>query len=175
MSRELDILAQNIKNAGKTRTIAQLRFARCANVDWPNRTMEAQGVSDDLAYYGVMLGFGYVDIKPKVGSLCLIGILEGKETYSFLVNCDQVELVEINAEKLVANGGENLGLVKVEALTDKLNTIEKSVNDLQNVFNQWTPAPQDGGATLKASISSWAGKPLVETKKKDIENEDITH
>lgn len=175
MSNELDKLAQSIRRATSRGRTAQLRFATCTSVDWDNRTMEAKGVTDDLPYYGVMLGLGFVDIKPKTGTVCLIGILEGADAYSFLINAEEVEEVEITADKIIANNGKNAGIVKVGELVEKLNTLERDLNSIKTVFKSWTPIPKDGGASLKAVSASWAAQTLRETKQKDIENEIITH
>lgn len=175
MSREIDRLAQSIKNAGKVPQMAQLRFATCTSVDWEARTMEAKGVSDNLPYYDVMLGLGAIDIRPKQGATCLIGVLEGKGAYSFLLSASEVEEVQINSGKLIINKGENGSVVNIEALTDRLNTIESKVNDLINVFSKWTPVPQDGGAALKTAVATWVVKQLQETKVKDLEDNKITH
>ncbi len=132
-------------------------------------------MSDDLEYYGVQLGFGYTDIKPAKGSVCLIGILEGQEAYTFLVNAEQVEQVEITSGKIIYNGGKNDGWAKVKELTGKYNAIEKDLNELKQVFSTWITAPNDGGASLKTASATWAGKQLTETQQADIENDKVTH
>lgn len=73
------------------------------------------------------------------------------------------------------NGGDNFGFVKVKELTDKLNTLEKDINTLKNIFSGWSPVPSDGGAALKAAAVAWSGQLLTETVKTDIENEKIKH
>ncbi len=173
MSNELDKLAQSIRRATSRGRTAQLRFATCTSVDWDNRTMEAEGVTDNLPYYGVMLGLGFVDIRPKAGTVCLIGILEGVDAYSFLINAEKVDEIEIKAEKITANGGENDGMVKIGQLVARLNTLERDLNSIKTVFKSWITAPNDGGAALKAAASSWAGQTIQETKQKDIENDKI--
>lgn len=176
MSKDIDDLVKAMKRTAEDFSgSAQLRLATCTSVDWDERTMEADGVADNLPYYGVMLGLGFIDVKPALGSLCLIGILEGKEAYSFLINCEQVEEVEMNMERLKINGGENNGLVKVSELVEKLNTIESDLNTIKGAFNSWVPVPQDGGSSLKSAVASWANSSLQETEQKDIENDKITH
>lgn len=175
MSKEIDELVNRLSGLSPKNTMSQIRFATCTKVDWDNRIMEANGVTDELPYYGVMLGFGFVDIKPKVGSLCLIGILEGKDTYSFLINAEDVDEVYINSAKIINNGGNNSGIVKSGELVKKLNAIEKDLNALKKVFKSWVPVPKDGGAKLKAASASWAASDIIESKQKDIENENITH
>ena len=73
------------------------------------------------------------------------------------------------------NGGDFGGLVKVEALTKRLNTIENDINNLKTVFSSWIVAPQDGGAALKAAAGSWSGSRLTPTKRDDYENEKVKH
>lgn len=91
-------------------------------------------------------------------------------------------LVELNDTKISLtdgkiqfNDGAFDGLVKVEQLTQKLNTIENSINALKQVFSTWTPVPQDGGAALKGAVSSWAGQQLQPTQQSQIENTKVTH
>lgn len=166
---------------GLNRTInksrqAQLRFARCLFVDWEKRTMTAIGVSDDVNYEGVQLGFGYIDIKPAKDSICLIGILEGREALSFLINADQVELVEVKSGKIEINGGENGGLVRSAAVAGKVSALENELNALKNILSAWTPVPQDGAATLKAAVATWAAAPIIPVSSKpDFENNKATH
>ena len=172
---EVDKLAENISRKVTGAKQSQLRFAICEEVDWENKTMTAVGVSDDVPYYGVQLGFGYCDIQPAIGTICLIGILEGKEAYTFLINAEKVDLVEINAKKIVANCGENSGLVKIAELTRKMNVLENDLNTLKNAFNSWIPITQDGGSALKTAISGWSGSQIEVTKQSDVENDKITH
>lgn len=172
---ELDKLADNIRKTGMQSKQAQLRFVSCVSVDWKNRIMVANGVSDGVPYYGVMLGFGYVDIKPKKDTLCLIGILEGKENYSFLINAEEVEEVEMNFGKMTINDGKNYGIVKIAELVKKINKLESELNNLKTVFKTWAVAPSDGGLALKSAASIWAGKTIITTKQSDLENDKIKH
>lgn len=80
---------------------------------------------------------------------------------------------ELTADGVVLNGGSLGGLVKVEELTGRLNTIENDINSLKSVFTGWVPTPQDGGAALKSSATSWAGQRLTPTKRGDYENEKV--
>lgn len=77
--------------------------------------------------------------------------------------------------KITFNDGDNHGLVKVEGLTEKLNTLEQEINDLKLVLLKWKPVANDGGATLKTATAEWAGKQLNTTRRQDLENDKITH
>jgi hypothetical protein len=165
-----DIFSRRLEGARQ----AQLRFVICKSVDWGEKTMTATGVSDDVDYEGVQLGFGYVDIKPKPDTVCLIGILEGKEALTFLVNAEEVELVEVKAGTVIFNGGE-LGFVKSDALVRKLNALEDGLGDLKKVFNSWVVVPNDGGTALKSAAAAWAGQTITKTGRTDIEDEKLLH
>jgi hypothetical protein len=79
-------------------------------------------------------------------------------------------VLELTQEGATINGSGLGGMVKVEALTQKLNAIESDLNALKTAFKSWIVVPQDGGAALKASASSWAGQTLTATQKTDLEN-----
>jgi len=147
---------------------AQLRFATCKSVDWNKKTMSAVGVSDDVEYVGVQLGFGYTYIKPKIDTTCLIGILEGKEALTFLIDAESVELVEVNSNKITFNGGTNGGLVKINELTERLNTLVNAYNSHTHpVTTTGTAAAQTGTATATTGRAQ-------QFRKSDYENEKIT-
>jgi hypothetical protein len=60
--------------------------------------MTVLGIDDDLEYYDVLLGLGSVDVKPKVGSNCLIGFINNSETLPFLIMADEVEEIDIKTQ-----------------------------------------------------------------------------
>lgn len=80
---------------------------------------------------------------------------------------------EIKSSGIILNGGNFGGLVKVEDVTKRFNLIEKDINKLKQALATWIPTPNDGGAALKGAIGSWFGSRLVETKRKDYENEKV--
>ena len=84
---------------------AQLRWVTVDMVDKAGRTMDVTGVVDQLEYYNVQLGLGALCIYPKPGTTCLVGIIEGQETDTFLISADEVD-------EIVLNGGALGGLVK---------------------------------------------------------------
>lgn len=143
--------------------------------------------------------FGVVSF-PRVGSFVVVGfVAEGSAGVVLLTDdVESVEVVvsdkttravldedgariyvgeetsaELTADGMVLNGGKLGGSVKVEELTTRLNTIEKDINALKNVFSAWVVAPQDGGAALKGAASTWAGQSLTLTKRGDYENEKV--
>ena len=90
------------------------------------------------------------------------------ESVYVLLHAEELELIEWN-------GGGNEGLVKVSVATEKLNALEKDVNNLKQLFSTWVPVAQDGGAALKTAVTSWANSRLVESNKNELQNSKIKH
>lgn len=128
------------------------------NIAIPDVRLRASEIVDD----GEML------ITPKVGTAVTIGSLSGDLSQLVVLNVDHIE-------SIVINGGKLGGLINIEQLTEKLNTIEDDINSLKNVMSSWTPVAQDGGAALKTSISTWAGQALTKSKRGDYEDETVKH
>lgn len=119
---------------------------------------------------------GKLLITPKVGSQVTVADLSGGELrHLAVVHWGEVEKISLTADSIELNGGDNGGLVKIEALTDKINNIEKDINKLKQAFTTWVPVPQDGGASLKGGVASWAAQQLVQTQVSDLEDDKITH
>lgn len=121
-------------------------------------------------------------LTPAIDSFVLVGSLSGDLNNLCVLASDTLASVKltigdisvfIDKEGVVLNGGELGGLVKLEEVTKKINTLEKQINQLKNILKAWTPAPNDGGAALKGAISTWAGQPITETKKAELANEKI--
>lgn len=79
----------------------------------------------------------------------------------------------INRDNITFNGGALGGLVIIEELTARLNSIENDINGLKTAMSGWIPEPQDGGAALKTAATSWFRTQLTPTKRSDYENEKI--
>ena len=119
---------------------------------------------------------GKLVITPKVGSQVTVADLSGGELrHLAVVHWGEVEKMSLTADSIELNGGDNGGLVKIEALTDKINNIEKDINKLKQAFTTWEPVSQDGGASLKGGVTSWAAQQLVQTQVSDLEDDKITH
>ena len=107
-------------------------------------------------------------VRPAVGSVVIVGSLTGDLDHLVVLSMDR-------AEEVIINGGSLGGIVKVKELTNKLNTLEREINDIKQLLSSWTPVPNDGGASLKAAAASWAGKPLTLTRREDYEDTKVTH
>lgn len=124
----------------------------------------------------------YVTVYPKVGSNVLIGVVENMPTEAVVLRCSEVERVDVKIEEttlalsskgVVLNGGSLGGMVKVNALVQRLNKLEQELNTLKTTFAGWIPAAADGGAALKTATAVWASNMLPATTLADLENKQI--
>lgn len=128
---------------------------------------------DGLVMYGIRLqcvtdAAGGILCVPKKGAAALVVQIEGGDGW-MLADCAEYE-------KIIINSGINGGLIKINDLINRLNVLEKSLNDLKQVFSTtWVVAPQDGGAALKSAAANWAADTITETKAEDIEDTTVKH
>lgn len=90
-------------------------------------------------------------------------ILMIHKALKILVICDQI----------IFNNGTLGGMVKVNDLVTKLNTIEADINTLKAAFSAWAVVPGDGGAALKAVAGAWFGQQLQPTQVSQLANQKI--
>jgi len=125
-------------------------------------------------------------VTPTKGSKVVVGSNGGDFRDLFVIKVDDPQMIlykhkditiEIDGESgnITINGGDNKGLVKVEDLVNRLNTIEDDINDLKTIFSTWVVAPQDGGGALKSAAAQWYASQLQQTQLSDIENEKVKH
>lgn len=82
--------------------------------------------------------------------------------------------IEVSELEIIFNGGNLLGLVKIEEMTARLNDLEALWNKLQMDFNSWVPVVQDGGLALKTQLlSSFLLELVPDSTVEDFENEKI--
>lgn len=82
---------------------------------------------------------------------------------------------DLSSNGLVLNGGQLGGMVKIESLVTKMNTLESDLNTLKTAFNNWVVAPSDGGAALKTMAATWSGQTITQTQKTDLEDIKVKH
>lgn len=114
-------------------------------------------------------------VTPETGSYVLVADLAGDLSQLVVVGYSEVKQIEVDTDKIILNGGNNKGLVKIEELTQKLNAIEQDINALKSIFTSWTPVEQDGGAELKSAAQTWASSQLHITQRSEYEDTNITH
>lgn len=109
-------------------------------------------------------------ITPKTGSYVTVADLSGDMTRIVVVGFSEVEKIEVNADdKIIFNGGQNKGLVKVEKM---VNWMQKVYNDLQTLTVLLSSSTVVGnGAPLGIVFTQTTPSPIID----DFQNKDITH
>jgi hypothetical protein len=140
-------------------------------VNQQERTCDCRPLNGDADVFAVRLQSdlsltGGICIFPKVDSNVIIGFLH--KTQAFVMLYSEID-------QIIINGGQLGGLVKIQDLVTRINTIENDVNALKQVLTTWVPVASDGGAALKAAATSWAGSTLQNTTVSQIEDTKVTH
>lgn len=105
-------------------------------------------------------------IIPKVGSVVIVTMTS--QATGYVAMFSEVEEIQLN--------GKNYGgLPQIEKMVDKYNNLENEINQLKQIFTTWTPVSNDGGAALKAIVSTWASQLMVTTQKQELENQTVKH
>ena len=129
----------------------------------------------------------YVTVYPKSETDVLVGIIEGQKTEAVVLRCSEVERVKykisdqtmiISSEGVVFNNGTN-GLVKIEQLTNKVNSLVTTINALIASYNAHTHITT---ATVGASPTPGINAPIAspaqtasQFNKSDYEDVKIKH
>jgi hypothetical protein len=167
MERDADEYLRLFKRHLNGSARAQIKGVVCKSVDWEGRTFEAVD-ENDLPYHHIACGLGALMVKPAVGSDCIIAIIDGESSVAWLLCTDE-------ADEMVFRDGKNGGLINIDDLVMKINTIEKEINNLKTVFSSWVTVPNDGGAALKTAVAGWTAQTISLTQKQDLEDNTILH
>ena len=82
----------------------------------------------------------------------------------------------MNDEITFNEAASNSFMMKIDQVVSKLNRIENSINALKQVLTVWVPVPMDGGAVLKAAVTSWAAQLMQPiTNANDLKDDKIKH
>lgn len=167
----------------------QVSVGTAKNVDEQKRICDIE-IDTDLTLFNCRLNAvvddyeGNVLVIPKGGSQVAFIAIDGQMTDVLVIGYSDIEKVfikvgeseiEITDGSIALNGGDNKGLVKAQDLTQKLNTLEKDLNNLKSLFAGWTATPNDGGASLKTTLTAWSAATLTETQSSDLENDKVKH
>lgn len=71
-------------------------------------------------------------------------------------------------------GGTKGGVPISSEVVKEINKIKTDINNLKTNFNAWVPVVNDGGAALKAAVSTWRATELNPTTVADISNPNFT-
>ncbi len=113
---------------------------------------------------------------PAVDSVVIVDMINDSDGYVAMYSAvDSLIIRTTSGNILQLQDGSLGGIPIVSNLTSRLNAIEQDINQLKSIFSAWTPAPNDGGAALKAALGGYPGSSLDETEDSDIENDKVTH
>lgn len=134
------------------------------SVDLSNQNCTVETINgNSTLLFECMLNSGVSDgllIEPVIGSD--IYFLVSKSTQPFIVQYSDIKTISLL-------GDEYGGLIKIEELVKKINTIEDKLKDIILKFN--THSHADNNIISSIQIIN----DIINTDKKDLENTSITH
>ena len=181
-NKESELLVKAIQHA--TMSGESLLTGKVIAVDEDENTCDVDIDGDAPVMFGVRLRAvvdtttdGIIQI-PAIDSAVLIGklttslwcVLVFSQIHKYKFKIDSQTLI-IDADGFVFNEGNLGGMVKIEALVDKLNAIENRMNELETNYKTHNHAHPQGPTT--AFVVPYTSASLVITNKADLENEKI--
>lgn len=144
--------------------------AKVKAVDGDTCSVELDGLTlTDVRLRAVVNGENSkILVTPETGSYVLVADLAGDLSQLVVVGYSEVEKIEVDADNIVFNGGDNKGLIKIEKLTQKLN-------DLVRTFNNHTHQVNTTGGPTAQSGTTAIPSPASEFDKSFYEDTKITH
>lgn len=104
---------------------------------------------------------------PKVGSCVTLGCLTADLNNLVILQVDEVE-------KIIVNGGELGGLIKIQELTDKINALVEAFNSHTHLLPAGAVITSAGPSTNPVNVPA-IKKKAAKLNKKDYEDETIKH
>ena len=104
---------------------------------------------------------------PKVGSSVTLGCLTADLNNLVVLQVDEIE-------KIIVNGGELGGLVKIQELTDKINALVEAFNSHTHLLPVGAVITSAGPSTNPVNVPAITKK-AAKLNKKDYEDETIKH
>lgn len=116
-----------------------------------------------------------VFVLPENGANVLV-VAIGNEYY--MLQTDKVKKVWMSTEGVSMEMGEFIALNDAEEgipmlpkLREEIDKINAFLEEIRQVFNSWTPVPNDGGAALKAQMTSaLSGLQLADLSNEQVGN-----
>ncbi len=106
-----------------------------------------------------------ITIIPKQGSKVLVGIIENNESEAFVLQYSEIDFV-------ILRGDTHGGLIKINDLVNKLNTVENAINQLVQDFNTHTHTAPSGATSSPIPTSTVN---IINTQVSDLENDKVKH
>lgn len=187
MSDGQDNIRRSVQAMIKKMIPPQAIICKVTAVDKATSTCDVEPLNGDAEIFGVKLqadetaDFGVIPI-PAIDSNVIVQFLDKSNAFvsliaqieSYLIKINDITL-SIDANGIELNGEDLGGLIKISDLVTKLNNIESDLNTLKGIFSSWVPVASDGGAALKALLSSYSTSSLTPTVNPDLENTKVKH
>lgn len=104
---------------------------------------------------------------PKVGSCVTLGCLTADLNNLVVLQVDEIE-------KIIVNGGELGGLIKIQELTDKINALVEAFNSHTHLLPTGAVITSAGPSINPVTVPA-IRKKAAKLNKKDYEDETIKH
>lgn len=145
--------------------------------DWTiNLSMHIGAKVEDVTIKSVLNGENSgIFIEPVIGSYVLCGLTDGKmENLTAMVYSEIKNIRFTPTEKLILRNEDFGGLVKSQKVHDEIKALKDEINSLKTKLSTWVPVVNDGGAALKALLSTFY-TPIPPAVKADYENSNVKH
>lgn len=162
----------------------ELFVGEVAGVDEEQAVIDVQ-INENVIIYDVRLrvvigGNSGMYIVPKMGSFVVIAQLEGGQDYQ-LLQASEIDKAwlkindstwEVTQDAMIINGGQNLGMVMVQKLVDRLNEIESALNSIKTGYAAHTHPIPDGSSGPPTTPYSYS---VPNSTVSDFENQKVKH
>jgi len=169
----LSEIRKSIRSMSSGDGSASIFTAKVLSTDGDTCCVDVEGlVVSDVRLRAVVNGEeSGILVTPKTDSYVTVADLSGgRLTRCVLIGYSEAEKIEVNADdKIIFNGGENHGLVKVEEM---VNWMRKVYNDLQTLTTLLSGSAVVGnGEPLGITFTPTTPSPDID----NFQNKDITH
>ena len=126
----LSEIKESIKKIASTGGMFRAFTAKVKSVNGETCTVELEGITlTDVRLRAVVNDENSkILVTPKTDSYVLVVDLAGNLSQLAVVGYSEVEKIEVDTDKIIFNGGNNNGLVKIEELTNKLNELSRAIS-----------------------------------------------
>lgn len=175
----LSEIKESIKKIASTGGMFRAFTAKVKSVNGETCNVELEGITlTDVRLRAVVNGENSkILVTPKTDSYVLVVDLAGNLSQLAVVGYSEVEKIEVDTDKIIFNGGNNNGLVKIEELKRNLDTLKNYIMALQSAVSDGLASVGEGtaanGATGKEAFNfAMTGRSI---NFEDMENAKITH
>lgn len=141
---------------------------KVVSVDTENFTIEAEPLNGDANLLDVRLQASNQNkgliLIPAVESFVMVTMLD--KFTGFVTMFSDLDKTILVCDEILINGGENKGLVKIEALLEKINRLEDKMKNHQHI---------SGSSGSPTTTDPSSNPPFTNTSLSDLENPKVKH